>query len=117
VVRWVVLTCSVWAWRGSINRVVHDKTDKARITQIKSIEGADEETISLVSDVVAQGNIEEWLGTLERQMQRSLKALCERAAFQCSHMPLRDFVDSNCGQFALLGIQLNWTAQCQEVCQ
>ena len=27
---------------------------------------------------------------------------------------LGDFVDCNCAQFALLGIQFNWTAQCQE---
>jgi hypothetical protein len=97
----------------SINRVIHDRVDKAKITHIKSMEGSDEETIALTQDVVATGNIEEWLGSLEKQMQRSLKALCERAAFQCSHMSLRDFVDSNCGQFALLGIQFNWTAQCQ----
>ena len=29
-------------------------------------------------------------------------------------MSLGDFVDANCAQFALLGIQFNWTAQCQE---
>ncbi|CAN0438178.1 unnamed protein product, partial [Scytosiphon promiscuus] len=64
--------------------------------------------------VKATGNIEDWLGALEKGMQVSLKGLAELAAVQCTLMPLRQFVDCSCGQFALLGLQLSWTAQCQE---
>ena len=41
----------------------------------------------------------------------SLKGLAELAAVQCTLMPLRQFVDCSCGQFALLGLQFSWTAQ------
>lgn len=43
--------------------------------------------------------------------QVSLKGLAELAAVQCTLMPLRQFVDCSCGQFALLGLQFSWTAQ------
>ena len=51
---------------------------------------------------------------LENEMQRSLKVLCERAASECLAMPLRQFVNNSCGQFALLGLQISWTIQCAE---
>lgn len=46
-----------------------------------------------------------------RVVQVSLKSLAELAAVQCTLMPLRQFVDCTCGQFALLGLQFSWTAQ------
>lgn len=46
-----------------------------------------------------------------RVFQVSLKSLAELAAVQCTLMPLRQFVDCTCGQFALLGLQFSWTAQ------
>ena len=96
----------------SISQVVHEKTDKTIIKQIKSISGSNEEVIPLDQNVKAVGNIEDWLGSLEDRMQKSMKGLCETAAATCGG-PLREFVDAQCGQFALLGIQLNWTLQCQ----
>jgi len=96
----------------SISQVVHDPKDKTIIKQIKSISGPNEEVIPLNENVKAVGNIEDWLGSLEDRMQKSLKGLCETAAATCSG-PLREFVDAQCGQFALLGIQFNWTLQCQ----
>ena len=96
----------------SISQVVHDKKDATIIKQIKNISGSDEEIIPLIEDVKAIGNIEEWLGTLEDRMQKSLKGLCETTAATCGG-PLREFVDSQCAQFALLGVQFNWTLQCQ----
>ncbi|GMH97336.1 hypothetical protein TrST_g8180 [Triparma strigata] len=96
----------------SISQVVHDKGDKTLIKQIKSISGTDVEVIPLNQDVKAVGNIEDWLRALEDRMQKSMKALCETAAATCGG-PLREFVDAQCGQFALLGIQFNWTLQCQ----
>lgn len=48
--------------------------------------------------------------------QVSLKGLAELAAVQCTLMPLRQFVDCSCGQFALLGLQLSWTAQVRMPC-
>ncbi|CAN0407331.1 unnamed protein product, partial [Ascophyllum nodosum] len=40
--------------------------------------------------------------------------LAELAVTQCGKLPLRVFVDSSCGQIALLGLQFSWTSQCQE---
>jgi dynein heavy chain len=51
----------------SIGRVVHDKADKVKINAMKSTMGNDEEIISLTKVVLAKGNIEEWLGSLERR--------------------------------------------------
>ena len=98
----------------SISKVNHDRVDKSVITAMHSISGVDEEVIPFATPVKAAGNIEEWLGAIEKEMQMTLKALCERCALQCMTMPLRDFVDSNCGQFALLGIQFSWTEHCQD---
>lgn len=49
-----------------------------------------------------------------RCLQVSLKGLAELAAVQCSLMPLREFVDCSCGQFALLGLQFSWTTQARK---
>ena len=98
----------------SVNQVTHDRQDKGKIVALKNISGSDEEIVKLATIVQAAGSIEVWLGALVKEMQRSLKALCEVAAAQCAELPLAEFIDSNCAQFALLGIQFNWTAQCQE---
>ncbi|CAM9238980.1 unnamed protein product, partial [Discosporangium mesarthrocarpum] len=104
----------------SVNKVIHDKKEKSMITTLCSMAGVDEESIPLSREVKATGNIEDWLGALEKAMQAnhtqldtevSLKGLAEHAAAQCSAMPLRSFVDASCGQFALLGLQFSWTAQ------
>ena len=98
----------------SVDRVVHAKADKLQITELLSIIGNAKESISLHNPLKAIGNIEDWLGGLELEMQRSLKRLCETAALECMVQPLRQFVNKSCGQFSLLGLQLLWTNQCQE---
>ncbi|KAI9980320.1 hypothetical protein PInf_026449 [Phytophthora infestans] len=92
-------------------------TAKRKIVEIKSLVGNDEETISLVQPVLPYGNIEDWLGMLEKEMRRTLKTLCRQAAAECSSGSLREFVSKTCAQFALLGIQLSWTAECQDALQ
>ncbi len=98
----------------SIDRVTHSRLDKLQITDILSIIGNAKENVTLNKSVKAQGNIEDWLGELEKEMQRSLKKLCEQAAADCLSMPLRAFVNKSCGQFSLLGLQILWTTQCQD---
>ncbi|KAL4128830.1 hypothetical protein PRIC2_007810 [Phytophthora ramorum] len=90
---------------------------KRKIVEIKSLVGNDEETISLVQPVIPDGNIEDWLGMLEKEMRRTLKTLCRQAAAECSSGSVREFVSKTCAQFALLGIQLSWTAECQDALQ
>ena len=98
----------------SIDRVVHSKTDKSIINQIQSSMGNAKETISFGKPVKTHGNIEDWLGEIEKEMQRTLKRLCEIASIECTAVPLRQFVEKNCGQFALLGLQVMWTLMCHE---
>lgn len=92
----------------SIDQVGHSKVDKTQIVEIHSIMGSVKESVVLHEPVKSTGsNIEDWLGVLEKEMQRSLKRLCESAAMECVSLPLRMFVNKSCGQFALLGLQVS----------
>ena len=98
----------------AIDKVLHNKSAKEQIIQIQSSIGKAKETIDLDRPVKAAGNIEDWLGLLEIEMQRSLKRLCEVASIECVSQPIRQFVDKSSGQFALLGLQVSWTLSCNE---
>ena len=98
----------------SIDRVVHSKQDKTVILELQSTIGTTKETILLYKPVKAVGNIEDWLGEIELEMQRSMKRLTETACIECIAQPLKQFVNKSCGQLALLGLQVSWTVQCQE---
>ena len=98
----------------AIDKVVHDPKDVTIIREVKSSLKGSEEVIRLSREVAAKGNIEDWLGHLETEMQKTMKDLCANAAVDCSSMSLREFVDKTCAQFTLLGIQFNWTSDCHE---
>ena len=98
----------------SIDRVVHSRQDKTQIIELQSIIGTTKETIMLNRPLKAVGNIEDWLGGLELEMQRSMKRLCEVCAMECVSQPIRQFTNRSCGQLALLGLQMSWTLQCHE---
>ena len=92
----------------SVACAVHeDSKGSSSIIGFQGISGSDVEEIKLLKPVHVQGNIETWLGKLEKAMQETMKDTCERAADDCSEMELREFVDRYPGQFALLGIQFN----------
>jgi dynein heavy chain len=57
------------------------------------LRGGSEERIILVEPVLAEGNIEDWLGKLEREMQRSVRGVCSNGAQECFSMGLKDFID------------------------
>eukprot|EP01029_Cantina_marsupialis_P005375 TRINITY_DN157_c1_g2_i1.p1 TRINITY_DN157_c1_g2~~TRINITY_DN157_c1_g2_i1.p1 ORF type:complete len:3733 (+),score=1529.44 TRINITY_DN157_c1_g2_i1:1436-11200(+) len=102
----------------AIDSVVHDPTDVSLILKMISRLGADEEIMSFDEPVKAQGNIEDWLTLLLDEMRRSMKTVCEDCALDVAQVAqdldsLRSFVDKYPAQFALLGIQLLWTADCQ----
>ena len=67
----------------------------------------------LVEGVQAEGNIEEWLGKLEKEMQRSVRNTCAKGAQDIS-LPTREFIDLYPSAVALLGIQIAWTNSIQE---
>ena len=84
--------------------------DPRKIVKIRCVQGKDEEVVDLLHSVKIKGNVEEWLGYLETEMKYTMKDHCRRAAVDSNSDDLRKFVDSTCGQFALLGIQLQWTS-------
>eukprot|EP00949_MAST-11_sp_MAST-11-sp1_P002825 g2825.t1 len=98
----------------SVSRAVHDPKDKSKIIEVKSISGADEERIQLLKPSPTNGSIEDWLGKLLRNIQATMKDICERASDDCLDLELREFVDRYPGQFALFGLQLKWTMECTD---
>ncbi|PFH32513.1 putative dynein gamma chain, flagellar outer arm [Besnoitia besnoiti] len=102
----------------AISRVVFDKDDRKKILKIKTVAGSAEEVVTLSTPLKVEGNIEDWLRGLESQMQRSVRRDCKYAAHETglvyTQMSLRDFCDRYIAQVALLGIQMIWTADCQE---
>eukprot|EP00936_MAST-01D_sp_MAST-1D-sp1_P000393 g393.t1 len=92
----------------SITSLEHDPKDSSKVYTMISAAGAEHEDIPFSNTVLCKGNVEDWLTAIEKEMQVTMKVLCEKAAVECRG-DLRTFVDSTCGQFALLGIQLNWT--------
>jgi dynein heavy chain len=102
----------------SISYVIHDKKDKFIIQGMVGREGSSEETIMFRKPVKVAGNIEEWLMDVLKEMQRTMKVRCEEAAMDIAGInndlaQLRRFNDNTCGQYALLGIQLMWTTDCE----
>ncbi len=108
----------------SVSYVEHDKRDKALIKAVISREGRAEERIELRRPVKAAGNIEDWLNDLLREKRATMKLLAAACAAEVGAgagagagaagvdlQQLRAFVDGSCGQYALLGLQLLWTAE------
>ncbi len=71
---------------AAITRVEHDKKDKTNITKIMNEFGRVYEVIDLVKPVKAQGNIEDWLNDILREMRRSLKRLNGQMAQEVAAM-------------------------------
>ena len=77
-----------------------------------TMKGQDQEEIPFVDAVLAEGNIEVWLGVMERRMQETVKMLCEAAAADSLELSPSELVDEHCAQMTLLGLQLAWTTDC-----
>lgn len=76
--------------------------------------GGTEEDMPFIEAVLAEGNIEDWLGRVEKEMQRSVKSRCLAGANDCLNMGFREFVKEYQSQIALLGIQILWTTKVTE---
>lgn len=55
--------------------------EKSNIVGITNISGADEETIALSKPVKATGNLEDWLGALEKGMQACIRDVTRKSAY------------------------------------
>ncbi len=102
----------------SITMVEHDRKDKTIIREMINRDSGAEERIAFRKPVKATGNIEDWLMDLLYEQQKTMKALCRDCAADVvsasSNLDnMRSFVDNACAQYALLGLQLMWTADMQ----
>ena len=102
----------------SISEVVHDPRDKFIIREfICRFKGSTEQLV-FSKEVIAKGNIEDWLMTMLRTQCLTMKDACRQMALEATNITsssqLRPFVDVQCSQYALLGIQLLWTNDCHE---
>ena len=66
----------------------------------------------MVEGVKAEGLIEDWLSKLEKEMQRSVRAVCKDGSRDAFQQDLKEFVSYQ-SQVALLGIQMTWTSAVQ----
>lgn len=92
----------------NIKSVVFHEKEYDSILAIQSQEG---ERIELETRVVAQGNVEAWLGMLLQQSQLSLHSVIAQAyhAIQSTSFSLLEFLKIFPAQVGLLGIQMVWT--------
>lgn len=65
------------------------------INSIMMMMGEFREEVHLVEQVKAEGNIEDWLVKLEKEMQRSVKAICKEGAMQAvqPNLDLKNFAE------------------------
>ena len=77
------------------------------------------EKVTLTEPVLAEGNIEDWLGKLEKEMQRSMRQISANGAKEVFSMQnnLREFYDKFQSQVALLGLQAIWADMTTECLQ
>eukprot|EP00118_Oscarella_pearsei_P013119 m.101516 g.101516 ORF g.101516 m.101516 type:complete len:4701 (+) comp37133_c1_seq2:73-14175(+) len=89
----------------------HEK-DYDRILSMSSREG---ETVEFDSPVMAQGNVEVWLGNLMREAHSTIHSVIRTAAHAVSDPSFQmfEFFDSFPAQVGILGIQIIWTRDAQ----
>ncbi|XP_059182778.1 dynein axonemal heavy chain 5 [Centropristis striata] len=97
----------------NVNRVVFNEKVYDQIVSFQSQEG---ETVDLSQPVLAQGNVEAWLGQLLGGVRQTLHAIIRQAYLAISDpgLKLLDFQSAFPAQVGLLGIQMIWTRDAEE---
>ena len=95
----------------NLDKVSFNDKDYDRIVGLQSGEG---ERVALTKPMLASGNVEVWLGTLLKSMQRSINDVIREAASRVNDLPLQKFMDEYPAQIGLLCCQIQWTQMCEE---
>ncbi|XP_013770736.1 LOW QUALITY PROTEIN: dynein heavy chain 5, axonemal-like [Pundamilia nyererei] len=97
----------------NVNRVVFNENIYDQMIIFQSQEG---ETVELRHPVLAQGNVEVWLGELLAGVRGTLHAIIRQAylAISDSAFKLLEFQSAFPAQIGLLGIQMIWTRDAEE---
>jgi dynein heavy chain len=95
----------------SLVAVTFDKKEKTIIREFESGEG---QTVQLYNAVKAEGNIEEWLDRLLKEMCNTLNQIISMAAGDCDVMPTEAFTHKYQAQVSLIGIQFKWTMDSED---
>ncbi|XP_055363688.1 dynein axonemal heavy chain 5 [Betta splendens] len=97
----------------NVNRVVFNEKLYDQIISFQSQEG---ETVNLGQPVMAQGNVEMWLGQLLAGVRQTLHAIIRQAhqAVSDPGLKLLDFQSAYPAQVGLLGIQMLWTRDAED---
>ncbi|KAL7373953.1 hypothetical protein ABVT39_018239 [Epinephelus coioides] len=97
----------------NVNRVVFNEKLYDQIISFQSQEG---ETVELSQTILAQGNVEVWLGQLLAGVRQTLHAIIRQAYLAISDpgMKLLEFQSAFPAQVGLLGIQMIWTRDAED---
>lgn len=93
----------------SVDNIEFD--DKMRIVAISSDDG---QPLRLADPVVPEGNIEEWLGSLETEIKRTVGRAVQTAALDCETMQIEPLTHKHPAQVALLAMQILWTLEVED---
>ncbi|KAG8470448.1 hypothetical protein KFE25_008869 [Diacronema lutheri] len=95
----------------SIESVTFARADRSRIEVISSNDG---QSVTLLKGCKAEGNIEDWLNALLREMRDTIKAIVRAAADDCEVLTTTDLTNKYAAQVSLIAIQFKWTADCED---
>ncbi|KAL0227597.1 hypothetical protein RCL1_003741 [Eukaryota sp. TZLM3-RCL] len=79
---------------------------------MKSSEG---EEFRFITDVKAKGHVEDWLTLVDAEMKRTLHRLTKESVFYYAKTPRLAWVEKNIGMNVLVGSQIWWTWEVEDV--
>ncbi|XP_069769396.1 dynein axonemal heavy chain 5 isoform X5 [Narcine bancroftii] len=97
----------------NVNRVGFNEKNYDQILCFQSQEG---EKVDLIEPVIAQGNVEVWLGQLLNGVRKTIHSIIRRASIAITDSEIKLYEIQNMfpAQIGLLGIQMIWTKNSEE---